>query len=88
MSRGIKAIASELQYLEKFPLGGTQVFKYNAAYLVSKNSINCEGVRGNTLRMQLEKEFSLFLKPSLVSRPASQGFFLAESLSVEIVASE
>ena len=57
MSRGIKAIASELQYLEKFPLGGRQAFKYNAAYLVGKNSINGEGVRGNTLRMQLEYEF-------------------------------
>jgi hypothetical protein len=43
--------------LERFPLGGIQAFKYNAAYMVGKNSINGEGVRGNTLRMQLEHEF-------------------------------
>ena len=41
----------------KFHLGGRQAFKYNAAYLIGKNSINGEGVRGNTLRMQLEYEF-------------------------------
>jgi len=57
MLRGIKAIASELHDLEKLPLGGRQAFKYNAAYLVGKNSINGEGVRCNTLRMQLEYEF-------------------------------
>ena len=57
MLRGIRAIASELHDLEKLPLGGRQAFKYNAAYLVGKNSINGEGVRCNTLRMQLEYEF-------------------------------
>jgi hypothetical protein len=41
----------------KLPLGGRQAFKYNAAYLVGKNSINGEGIRGDTFRMQLEYEF-------------------------------
>lgn len=41
----------------KISLDNKQALKYNAAYLIGKNSINGEGIRGNTLRLQLEYEF-------------------------------
>lgn len=41
----------------KLSLDNKQAIKYNAAYLMGKNSIDGEGVRGNTFRMQLEYEF-------------------------------
>ena len=41
----------------KLGLDNKQAVKYNAAYLMGKNAIDGQGVRGNTFRMQLEYEF-------------------------------
>ena len=41
----------------KLALENKQAIKYNAAYLMGKNAIDGQGVRGNTFRMQLEYEF-------------------------------
>lgn len=41
----------------KIGLGGKQAIKYNVAYLAGKTRIDDSGLRGKTLRMQLEYEF-------------------------------
>jgi len=41
----------------KIPLDNSQAFKYNAAYLIGKNAVNGQGIRGNTFRLQIEYEF-------------------------------
>lgn len=41
----------------KLSLADHKAMKYNAAYLMGKNAIDGQGVRGNTFRMQLEYEF-------------------------------
>ena len=41
----------------KISLGDHQALKYNAAYLMGKNAIDGQGIRGNTFRTQIEYEF-------------------------------